>query len=415
LIDILDKEVPIAKVFYYENPLGDLQTTMSFYDYVITIGNKVSSLVGQINTINSILDQHDTRITDLENTPIPEFELPLLTPSCLFEEATEMDVLLEELEKQFCELQTAIGKPKAIILAMNSACAGLNDADRLSGLGKMKNIEGWHESPVSLSQSFSNMWKTVCDMRNAVVFMRANCCDSGCDDINIEISGEMISSDVMELTFTGTLPSNFTDGTTGSSIILVSSIGEGPQIINNIPLAAAHLNNPSNPLEINLSGINGANDINVQLTHKFKDNILGTVCQGIISMSVLGTETCPDLTLMPSYESLDYSFAWSGATPKLMTIEIYDALTDTLITSNLLTVNSGSPSGTINGLLQTTDYKVRLIINGTPCDFETFSTLSYPCNLPIMLAPDIDYSDPEGDVTGLSYSAWQLEYDSYHP
>jgi hypothetical protein len=118
---------------------------------------------------------------------------------------------------------------------------------------------------------------------------------------------------------------------------------------------------------------------------------------------------------MPSYESLDYSFAWSGATPKLMTIEIYDALTDTLITSNLLTVNSGSPSGTINGLLQTTDYKVRLIINGTPCDFETFSTLSYPCNLPIMLAPDIDYSDPEGDVTGLSYSAWQLEYDSYHP
>src|SRR6056297_4012148 len=45
--DVLQTEVPVCEEFYWENPQGDTMTHMTIQNYVLAIGNKVCSLIGQ--------------------------------------------------------------------------------------------------------------------------------------------------------------------------------------------------------------------------------------------------------------------------------------------------------------------------------------------------------------------------------
>lgn len=84
------------------------------------------------------------------------------------------------LEADFCQLQSAIGTSTQITSAINKQCANLNEQDKLSSGGTMENIAGWVNSPVNLADSLSNMWLTVCDMRQAVSQILDGCCFSLC-------------------------------------------------------------------------------------------------------------------------------------------------------------------------------------------------------------------------------------------
>lgn len=84
------------------------------------------------------------------------------------------------LETDFCQLQSAIGTSSQITDAISKQCANLNEQDKLSSGGTMENIAGWVNSPVNLADSLSNMWLTVCDMRQAVSQILDGCCFSLC-------------------------------------------------------------------------------------------------------------------------------------------------------------------------------------------------------------------------------------------
>jgi hypothetical protein len=71
-----DCVVNIAECFYYTNEFGDRVTTMQLTDYARTIGTRMCGIINEILNINQILNDHETRITNLENEPDPTVVLP---------------------------------------------------------------------------------------------------------------------------------------------------------------------------------------------------------------------------------------------------------------------------------------------------------------------------------------------------
>jgi hypothetical protein len=102
------------------------------------------------------------------------------------------------LEADFCQLQSAVGTPAEITNAINKQCANLGEQDKLSSGGVMENTAGWVNNPVTLADSLSNMWLTVCDMRQAVKQILDGCCFSLCNylefgyDITWSVDGTSI-------------------------------------------------------------------------------------------------------------------------------------------------------------------------------------------------------------------------------
>lgn len=413
-----DCEVDICSDFYYSNPQGDVITTMQLKDYVLAIGNKVCTIIGQIGTINITLADYNVRISALEQaavdpTPTP---LPQITPACVLPAIpTDLDVVLSALETQFCSLRTATGDQTDIITALQAACIGLNSADQLNATGTMDQIDGWYNSPSDLSQSFSNLWKTVCDIRGAITFIQNNCCDTGCGAIDLNIAARLNSPTELRLDYSGSIPSNYVDGPVYSSIEITDVGGGGPQVINGVQIKNTYYD-PAQPQIITLTGVNGANDVVVKVTYRFVDPVTGSTCQNVVQVVALGTNTCPNLVLVSDYTGVNYSFTWNGTIVTIVTMEIYDATGVVQIATQALSITSTNPNGSFSGLLEGIPYKIRVVINGIPCDFEDFTTLSYPCVAPTLQAPIIDYTNPEGDQNGKTIEGWIVTYNGYpHP
>jgi hypothetical protein len=394
-----DCEVNICSEFYYQNPQGDTITTMQLKDYVVAIGNKVCQLIGQINTINQTLIDHEDRITILENATAPEVVLPQVTPTCVIEPAvpTDMDVVLTALETQFCDLRTYTGFPADILLAIQKQCAGLNSAPQLNGSGTMQDIAGWNSTVSNLAQSFSNLWLTVCDLRNSVTFIQDNCCDTDCGAVDIDIQATVLSSTQVRLDFVGSIPGTFIDASPSSTIVITDSSGAGPQTINNVGVLASHYN-LSAPLIVTFSGgIDGNNDINISMTLRVEDPAQGISCESIVQAVALGLSSCPDLFITSvNYTSGTYSFTWNGSNT-LVSVELWNQAESINLQSVVVSATTGATiTNSFTGLTDNTTYKVRLVILGEPCEFVEFTTLAYACIPPVLGEITIDYDNPSG-------------------
>jgi len=169
--------VAICEAFQYQDQFGNTVTTMPLKDYVVAIGNKVCSIVQQINTINLTLQNHETRITYIEENCCDDTPpaLPSLVPTCIGTppNALVLDDFVQILEAAFCELRAATGTATELYLAINKQCAGLDNENQLSGPGIMATIPGWVTSGNynTVADAITNMWLTICDMRAAIKYI----------------------------------------------------------------------------------------------------------------------------------------------------------------------------------------------------------------------------------------------------
>lgn len=398
-----DCVVNTCSEFHYTSPQGDTITTMQLKDYVIAIGNKVCSIIGQISTINSTLEQLGDRISqneiDITNLQNQTLTLDPITPACVIDPAVPTDpiVVLQALEEQFCNLRQYTGNEQAILTAIQAQCFDLNSQEQLNGTGPMSNIIGWNSTVENLSQSFSNLWHTVCDMRNAISFIQDNCCSTDCSSVNLLVSGTIISSTQIRLDFTGSVPGTFIDAVPASTIVLTDDAGNGPQTVNTVAVLQDYFN-PSNPLIIDFtSGINGSSDVNISLTLRIEDPIQGLTCESVIQSVALGTETCPTIIMsVVDYTSATASFTWGG-NPTLITAELYNSTGLILQQSQVVSVTTGGTfSPSFSSLDPNTTYKLRLVINGEPCEFIEFTTLTYTCVGPALNSVTVDLTNPNG-------------------
>ena len=409
----IDTIVSINQAFYYTNPQGDTVTTMRLRDYVTAIGNRINTLIQQITTIQSTLQSFNTRISNLENAETPTFELPVLASACLFTQPTRMDIFLQTLETEFCRLRTYTGDVDQLSSAIQSAC-NLNNVPRLYGSGNMDGIQGWFNVPQNIAQSISNLWKVVCDIRIATQFIIDNYAPTGIDAIDIAMSGNVVlgTDNILQLTFSGSIPNSYIDNTSGSIITVTDTLSNQlivTQVMVKQTLDAGITYDIILPVRINVTNI-----LTVSLQGMFRDTATNNQYTVVKQATILGSSNCPTLSIAPAYVTAAYSFTWSGM-PALITVQLLDNFDNIIQVQNLNITNTGLQTGTFNNLDWGTDYKMRLSVNGVDCPSTNFTTDSYACLPPLLEAPDTDDTTPEGTTTGNTIAGWQVEYDSYHP
>lgn len=376
-----DCEVPVTPAFFYTNPQGDTISHMQLKDYVTSIGNKVTTMIIQIQILQSGVSQLQIKVSALENTPPPIFVLPKVTPSCVLPGvATDMNIVLTALEQQFCTLINATGSAPELFNNIGKQCLGLGSTPALASNTNMSGILGWNNNPSNVAQSLGNIWLTLCDIRAAVKNIQINCCPAGCDGILVNLFAQ-ISGTSLKLYFTGTLPPGFVNCSGSTVFTITDSLG------GTINYTVDIANNMNNPTGISIQLIGTPVDPTVNLTiigdPCFSNINTGSVCKSCLEYTINVNACCPDIDLTPTQVSVTYQFNTCSGTI-IYTIELWDE-TAVLLLQSAVYSSTGveTKNGVFNDLIPGTTYKVRIktTVSGTDnnCDFISFITDPQDC------------------------------------
>ena len=153
---------------YTDPTSGQTVTQLQLNAYTLRLGNQFCDLKATVTTHTSQITSLTTRVTSLENAPT--VTLPTVVPNCLLTPGTpaQMNVLLDELESQYCLLRNVLGTNTSITTAVAQQCANLGASSALSQSGTVSGLPGWNATTTNLAQSFQNLWVVVCDMRQTI-------------------------------------------------------------------------------------------------------------------------------------------------------------------------------------------------------------------------------------------------------
>jgi hypothetical protein len=167
----------LPECLWYTDGDGNTVTQLAIGPYVEYLASKICDIITQISTINATLENHEIRITDLENATPPTPAEVTITTQCASGPTPgvvlPISTAFQNFESTFCELSGILGSTDDLngIIAME--CAGLDLAPQLNNpTYTMSDMAGWVTTPTTLAENINNMWLTICDMRAKV----STCC-----------------------------------------------------------------------------------------------------------------------------------------------------------------------------------------------------------------------------------------------
>lgn len=366
-----DCEMSIAPCFEFVNGLGDTVTFLQLKDYVTAIGNKICALIAAIGATDSTLSASngrigtlETQVAELQANPTPEVQI---IPTCVLPSiATDVSVVVEALESQFCLLRDVLGGTSDLQIALTNQCPGLDDDNRLSGSGTMATIPNWKSPVTSVADSLTNMWLTICDLRAAVKNIQANCCPDGCEGIVLNLFA-INSESTIYIYLTGTIPSNFVQCYGTTQITLKDSAGGiltvNADIFNVLNFVGGYTIGIPSP-----GPLNPALDITVEINPCLKDPTTGTVCESCLEYFITTPINCPAITIGDvTPNTIQYSFT-SNPGSYQYSFSIYETTGMIFVAQNITTVTGSSPQvGSFIGLLPNTSYTIKLSVVQAGC------------------------------------------------
>lgn len=225
--------LPLPACLQYIDPATGLTVTeLVLSQYVTHLAQQYCSLALTVTLHTGQIDNLDSRVTVLENAPccyIP----PTVTPNCTYGAVTsgvpaDMDIMLESLDEQFCNLVATLGSNTQLSNAAAEQCTALNSAPALSQPGTMSGIPGWNNVVSTFAQSMQNLWITVCDLRAAMYSLK-ECCAPDCSSFLFNYYPVLDEKrEVLTLYFDsyGTvIPAGFTNCPTLSTITVTDGVG----------------------------------------------------------------------------------------------------------------------------------------------------------------------------------------------
>lgn len=362
-----DCEVNVSSCLITQDNLGNDITTLQLKDYVILIGNKICTILTSIASQGTALSDLETRVTYIEDNCCNQSNVPTVASSCLQPSASNIPVtaFASALESAFCALQAATGTVAALQAAFGQQCPGLNSAaplDPAQAFTPMSSIPGWVASPITVAESMTNMWLTICDMRAGLVDLIAQvnaCCAVSCSSILLTFDVTFDGSKNIQITASGAFPSGF-DFCTNSSVIVQGSNGSTFTYTNvNLSLGTT---------DIDITSPANANFYNslyyfVTVIACYTDG--DSQCNQTSSQFQMeGILICPTITLTAG-DLGELLWAFSSTAPSSAnvsyTITLTNTSTGTLVGSaNVVSAPPGSRTGSFTGLADTTNYTVSL-------------------------------------------------------
>jgi len=385
--------VPIAPCFYYINPQGDTITTMTLTEYVNAIGNRICTLIEQItilqNEVDTLQEQVNNTITDvraLESNKADKGSLDYqvnakTNPSAGVQFITDA---LRHVENSLISTQDAVGSQT--LLYQNILKAGLiDDENRAYGTGLMSGISGWTVDSKTTAESIGNLWLAVRDLRAAVMYMKENCCSTGCSDIYLNFRAQLNTS---TLTI-------FTDGSTGftndwaectgkTKITVKDTLGNSTTFTTSI---LAIKDNPNGySIDLSPTSVDISTDLTITADTCFINTSTETTCNTDYTYVITNSASCPSVVLTVYSSSVNYQF--TSAPGFSYIVNVYYNGGTTAVASQIIATPGVLVLNSIMGLLSDTNYELEIVVvntsgDETPCPRQAFTTLSESCQPPI--------------------------------
>lgn len=154
----------------YQDGEGSTVTQLPLSDFALHLANEICAIMQEFVEINNALNNHEQRITALENRVDPETGIPNITSACISSDTPGSTVpvtdAVQNLEAYLCDLKNTLGENTELAAGAAAQCANLDSTPSLSNPGvTMSSIPGWTVNPSTVADSLHNLWLTVCDIR----------------------------------------------------------------------------------------------------------------------------------------------------------------------------------------------------------------------------------------------------------
>lgn len=379
----------------YTNQQNDLVTVLPIDEYAELVAAKVCELVGNITTLTTTVNNHETRITTLENASSNnQSTIPQVLPSCILPSTlTDIDEVVEVLEQEYCNLTSALGSTADIISVNSAACSGLNASQSLSGQGQMSTLTGWNTTVSNLAQSLENLWITVCDIRSAVQSIQETCCTTDCNDIIFTFVPSLAGNNLaLYLSFTGSsIPAGFVQSNTLGSLVTITD-AFGGSYSDYVDVIAALSGGSSATVDLTSAGLNVASGLTVTVDLSVNNGSID--CAKSVTKSISANFECPAVEHTSTENSITYSFVNpNGAVNYTVTLK---QGTNT-IASDSISSAGNTVTGTFNNLSSGTAYTIGVTISAGSvtenCEFVPVSTVAAAsCALPGVISVTVSNS-----------------------
>lgn len=344
-----DCEVTVATCLITQDNLGNDITTLQLKDYVILIGNRICTILTDVASQGTAITDLETRVTFIEENCCVAGNIPTVATSCLNRTASNIPVtsFASALETAFCALQTATGTPTALQVAIGQQCSGLGSEvplDPAQAATPMSNIPGWVNSPVTVADSMTNMWLTICDMRAGLVDLISQvnaCCAVSCSSIVSTITGIFDGVKNLTLTTSVSFPPGY-NFCTNSTVIIAGSNGFTDVLSSVTLLPGATVIDLTTPQGNSFFSL----FYNITVVPCYTDGSINCTPQTIVLPQMEGGVPCPTLTLNPTGSAGELDAAFTSTVPSIWGVSYTVVLRNA---SNVVvgswTVSAATPPG----------------------------------------------------------------------
>lgn len=226
-----EPNIALPTCLQYTDPAtGQTVSSLIHNQYTLRLGNQFCTLKATVDSHTTTLATYNTRITALENAP--SVSLPLVTPNCILTPgvATAMNLVLDELEAQYCTLRGVLGTNTALSASIAQQCQGLGAANALSATGTISGLAGWNANSTTIASAVQNIWVVLCDMRQTIYDLKLAAGNIDCSAFLLgftAVANEARTTVTVYFNGGGTvIPSGFTNCTAlGSKITITDTSG----------------------------------------------------------------------------------------------------------------------------------------------------------------------------------------------
>lgn len=294
-----EPNIALPTCLQYNDPAtGQTITQLVHNQFTLRLANQYCSLKATVDAQASTLTTYNTRITALENRP--GLTLPTVTPNCILPSTpTAMNVVLDELEAQYCTLRSVLGTNAGLTAAVGQQCQNLASQNALSQPGFVSGLSGWVPSTGdalsgTVAGAVKNLWVVLCDMRAAIFDLKTTAGATDCSSFLLGFSAAANEArTIVTLFFSGTtvIPAGFANCTAQGSKVTIKDTN-GKTFVGYVDLIAAQTDTDGVPFTISSAGLNTSQNYTVTVEGCVSKS--GNTCSKVATFTV--SVPCPIIT-----------------------------------------------------------------------------------------------------------------------
>jgi hypothetical protein len=283
---------------YTDPATGQTITQLVHNQFTLRLGNQFCTLKATVESQAATLATYNTRITTLENRP--GLTLPTVTPNCILPATpTAMNIVLDELEAQYCNLRSVLGTNAGITAAVGQQCQNLAAQDALSQAGFVGGLSGWVPATGdalsgTMAGAVKNLWVVLCDMRAAIFDLKTTAGATDCSAFILNFSAAANEArTTVTLFFSGTtiVPAGFANCTAQGSKVTIKDTS-GKTFTGYVDLIAAQTDTDGVPFTVSGAGLSVNSNFTVTVEGCVSKS--GSTCSKVATYSV--PVPCPIIT-----------------------------------------------------------------------------------------------------------------------